>query len=259
MDSFKAEIILSLRGLSKWLKYRAKRLFFPGFDLHARCRYKFLPRYFLCGPLDTLDAGFGNGYLSYAAYLRGNRVLAIDKDSLLVDKAERFFGKISVDCQRLSFSVYNLYDLEKMQKKFDQIICSETLEHIKNDRLIVSYFYNLLKPGGILHLCCPYANHPLHKLGRIDNPEIKGHVRDGYTLETYRDLLEPIGFKIVSSFGLGSSAITWIAESTRLLREKWGDLFFSPFFILSLPFQMLDSINPSLPYSIYVKALKPAD
>jgi len=253
------EIILYCKRFLEWLGYKGKRLFFPGFDLHARCRYKFLPRFFLRGLIDTLDAGFGNGYLSYAAYLRGNRVLAIDKNPLLVDKAENFFKKIAIDRKRLIFQVYNLYDLGKIQRKFDQIICSETLEHIKEDRLIVSHFYNLLQPGGVLHLCCPYANHPLHKFGRIDRPEIHGHVRDVYTIESYRHLLEPIGFKIVASVGLGSPAITWIAENTRLLREKWGDLFFFPFFILSWPLQMLDRLDPPLPYSIYIKALKPAD
>jgi len=242
-----------------WLGYRGKRLFFPGFDLHARCRYKFLPRFFLHGLVDTLDAGLGNGYLSYAAYLRGNRVLAIDKDQKLVDKAESFFKKLGIDHRRLIFEVYNLYDLGKMQRKFDQIICSETLEHIKEDRLVVSYFYNLLQPGGVLHLCCPHANHPLHSFGRIDRPEELGHVRDGYTLESYKELLEPVGFKIVASAGLGSPAITWIAEKARLLREKQGDLFFLPFFLLSWPLQMLDRLNPSLPFSIYIKALKPAD
>ena len=40
---------------------------------------------------------------------------------------------------------------------------------------------------------------------KFDNSEDGGHVRDGYTLESYRKLLEPAGFRIEKSFGIGSS------------------------------------------------------
>ena len=69
-----------------------KRLLFPGLDLNTRCRYRFLPRFFREGPIDTLDAGCGNGALSYAAYRRGSRVLGVTMDLGQVQKAREYFG-----------------------------------------------------------------------------------------------------------------------------------------------------------------------
>ena len=92
-----------------------KRLLFPGLDLHTRSRYRFLTRYFREGPIDTLDAGCGNGALSYAAYLRGNRVLGVTMDSLQVEKADEYFSFLGTDPIRLKFKVCNLYDLPRDQ------------------------------------------------------------------------------------------------------------------------------------------------
>ena len=52
-------------------------MFFPGLDLHTRCCYRFLPTLFRSGRMEVLDAGCGNGALSYAAYRRGGRVLRV--------------------------------------------------------------------------------------------------------------------------------------------------------------------------------------
>jgi len=74
---------------------------------------------------------------------------------------------------------------------------------------VVRYFYDLLNDGGVLHLCCPYSEHPGNK-GRVCADESVGwHVRDGYTMETYRALLEPAGFTIVRSLGLGSPFLSF--------------------------------------------------
>ena len=170
------------------LRLRAKRLLFPGLDLNTRCRYRFPPRFFRSGPIDTLDAGCGNGALSYAAYKLGNRVLGVTNDPNEVRKARALFSAIGADSNRLSFEVCNLYDLPQLGHKFNQIICSETLEHIKRDDVVIRYFYDILHPGGVLHLCAPFARHPAHNLGRVDGPEDGGHVRDGYTLESYHAL-----------------------------------------------------------------------
>jgi len=251
-------VALTNKGLLGWIKYGFKRLLFPGLDLHTRYRYRFLPRYFRSGLVDTLDAGSGNGYLSYAAYKLGNRVLGIDSNPKLIEGARDYFEKIGTQQKRLSFATCNLYDLAKIKGRFDQIICSETLEHIRDDQFVVRRFYELLRPAGILHLCCPFARHPINNLGRIDAPEAKGHVRDGYTPESYRLLLEPVGFKITAIIGLGSPLIIGVAEKMRLVRGKFGDLIAFPFFLLAWPLQIFDYLNPRLPYSLYVQAVKPA-
>lgn len=234
----------------------AKWLLFPGLDLHTRCRNRILPRFFRPGPIDTLDAGCGNGALAFAAYKTGNRVLGVTYSSKETEKALALFSFLRTDPARLTFQTYNLYDLPKLGRQFDQIICSETLEHIRQDQLVVRHFYNLLRQGGILHLCCPYALHPEHHLGRTDNPEDGGHVRDGYTLESYRALLEPAGFELVKSAGLGSPLFVQLDKAIRYLRNKGGDALALPLFLLSWPLQLFDFLDPPAPFSLYVQAVK---
>ena len=243
-------------NLGKLLFLRAKRALFPGLDLHNRCRYRFIPEFLRTGPIDTLDAGCGNGALAYAAYRRGNRVLGITYNAEEVRKAQVLFSDIGTDPARLEFKEWNLYDLPGLGRSFDQIICSETLEHIREDALVIRHFYDLLRPGGVLHLCCPFALHPEHSLGRTNNPEDGGHVRDGYTLESYRLLLEPIGFEIMRAIGLGSPLLAQLDKSMRFLRVKAGDLAAVPLFLMTWPLQFADRLNPSMPFSLYVQATK---
>jgi SAM-dependent methyltransferase len=238
--------------LRLWLK----RVLFPGLDVHTRCRYRSLPQYFRGGDIDTLDAGCGNGALSYAAYRRGNRVLGVTKEPDQVHKASEYFSFLGTDSERLQFRICNLYDLDQIERKFDQIICSETLEHIARDRIVVASFYRLLRDGGILHVCCPYSNHPGNK-GRVCTDESIGwHVRDGYTPESYRALLEPLGFRIVKSVGLGSPLLVKIANLIQPILGRYGVPFALPFFLVTWPLQLLDRPDPPVPWSLYVQCIK---
>lgn len=238
-----------LRLLAKWF-------LFPGLDLHTRCRYHFLPFFFRSGPIDTLDAGCGNGALSYAAYKLGNSVLGITNNMEQVRRAEEFFGAFGVDRTRFQFQMMDLYDLPRLGRKFDQIICSETLEHIRRDDVVIRYFYDILRPGGVLHLCCPFELHPDNNLGRVDAREDGGHVRDGYTAGSYRRLLEPAGFKVVATMGLGSPLLAGIDKPLRRIRNRFGDAAALPFFLFTLPLQALDPPDPRVPFSLYVQAVK---
>jgi SAM-dependent methyltransferase len=238
-------------------KVRLKWTLFPGLDLYTRGRFRFLPTFFRRGSIKTLDAGCGNGALAYAAYRRGNEVLGVTIDPNQVQKANALFSMLGVSQKRLRFEVLNLYDLDKLETKFDQIICTETLEHIRDDKKIVTTFYDLLSEGGVLHLCCPNADHPAHRLGRVDNPEDGGHVRDGYTLESYYKLLEPAGFKIQRSFGIGSRALDFLDRPIRALRVSAGDMAALPLFFIAYPAMLLlDRLNPPCPLSLYVQAVK---
>jgi len=244
-------------GTTGHARLRLKWMFFPGLDLYTRGRYRFLPRFFVEGSVKTLDAGCGNGALAYAAYRQGNEVLGVTIDGTQVEKANALFAWLGVNRERLKFQLLNLYDLHKLNRKFDQIICSETLEHIRDDRKIIRSFYDLLNEGGVLHLCCPNANHPAHRWGRVDDPEDGGHVRDGYTLESYQQLLEPLGFRIEKIFGIGSPALGFFDRPIRALCNHAGQIAALPLFLLAYPFiLLLDYLNPPCPFSLYVLARK---
>jgi SAM-dependent methyltransferase len=249
MNSSLSETLVLLKLWGKWL-------LFPGLDLHTRCRYRFLPRFFQPGPVDTLDAGFGNGALAYAAFKLGNRVLGVTKDPQEVRKARALFSLIGTDTERLNFEICNLYDLAHLGRKFDQIICSETLEHIAQDHIVIGHFFNLLRKKGVLHLCCPFAFHPDHRLGRVNGPEDGGHVRDGYTFESYQALLQPAGFDIVKIVGLGSPFLVKLDKLIRQISHSKGDMAALPVFLLTWPLQYFDDLTQDEPYSLYIKAIK---
>jgi SAM-dependent methyltransferase len=194
--------------------------------------------------------------LSYAAYRRGNRVLGVTMDSVQVEKANEFYSFLGTDPGRPKFKVCNLYDLAQIKEKFDQIICSEMLEHITGDKQVVEYFYDTLREGGVLHLCCPFSDHPGNK-GRVCTDESRGwHVRDGYTVESYRALLEPAGFQIVKSAVFGSPLLVKITNIVQPVLSRRGAAFALPLFLLSWPLQLLDYENSKVPWSLYVQCVK---
>jgi SAM-dependent methyltransferase len=80
-----------LRNYVKWL-------LFPGINLHARLRYRVLPKFIPIPGGDAevtlLDAGCGNGMLTYQAYRRGYRALGVSIKSGEVERNQRLFNRI---------------------------------------------------------------------------------------------------------------------------------------------------------------------
>jgi len=243
--------------LSQHIRHALRRLTHPGLDLHTRNRAS-LRRFWKTGLRDVLDAGSGNGYFSWLAYQSGACVVAMNIDGAQVEKARRFFLDYrNADPARLRFEQNNLYDLPKETRKFDEIICFEVLEHLRRDSDVAREFYRILRPGGTLHLCCPYRLHPRHCAEVLDLNEAGGHVRAGYTEEDYRHLLEPLGFRIVRVVGIGPKSV-YIADSIlRAIRESAGDIFALPLLPFALPWVWFARLNPKIPFSLYVTAIKP--
>lgn len=194
--------------------------------------------------------------MSYAAYKLGNAVVGITNDEEQVRKNQQLFASLGIPSSELCFIPLNLYELPRLEATFDQIICSETLEHIAEDQLILKYFNQALAMDGVLHLCSPFALHPMNALGRVNEPEDGRHVRDGYTLTSYAELLENAGFEIIQTAGLGGPVIVALYRAIGWIRNKLGDLPASPLFLIVLPLFWLDTLNPATPFSLYVKAIK---
>jgi SAM-dependent methyltransferase len=235
-----------------------RSILYPGLDLHTRNRAS-LCRFWKTGPRDVLDAGSGNGYFSWIAYRSGARVVALNFEKAQIDKAREFLlGHRKADPARLRFEHSNLYDLVAETRSFDEIICYEVLEHLRGDATVVREFYRILRPGGALHVCCPYRLHPRHRAEVLDVNETGGHVRAGYTEEDYRALLEPNGFKIAKVIGIGPPSVYRADRILRVIRRRAGDLLALPLLPLALPFVWTAKLNPRVPFSLYVQAVKPA-
>jgi len=239
-----------------------KSLLFPGLNLHARERYSYVPGRFgsdiVPGSM-VLDAGCGNGMLAYQAWKRGAQVLGISIKQREVDGCRTLFnvGK-GIPTSAMRFENINLHTLSAKECQYDTIICTEVIEHIQDDRGVCSKFFELLKPGGRLHLTAPNADHPYNIRSPLDPDESGGHVRPGYTCETFRALLEPIGFHIEEVSGLGGpvrQAFNWRIKE---VQRRYGAVCGLPLFCMAIPFLSFDPKSPRIPFSLYVKARKPA-
>ncbi len=238
------------------LRHVIRSLVYPGLDLHTRNRAA-LRKFWKTGGRDFLDAGSGNGYLSWLAYESGARVVAMNFEKEQVEKARDFLiGYRRADPARLRFEQKNLYDLSNETRTFDEIICFEVLEHLKRDDLVVKQFYRILRPGGLLHVCSPNRLHPRNQAETLDMTESGGHVRAGYTADDYRNLLEPAGFKIDEIIGIGSRGLYVADAILRAIRNRVGDIAAFPLLPLCLPFVWFGRMNPPLPFSLYVRAVR---
>lgn len=238
------------------LKWLGRDLVYPGLDLHTRNRAS-LCQFWQSGPRDVLDAGSGNGYFSWLAYKSGANVVALNFEQSQVEKACAYLiDHRKADPTRLRFEQRNLYDLDRETRAFDEIICYEVLEHLRRDANVVAQFYRLLKPGGVLHVCCPNRLHPRHQAEVLDTKESGGHVRAGYTEDDYRKLLEPVGFKIDKIVGIGPDSVYVADKVMRAIRNRVGDVFSLPFLPLGLIAVGNAKLNPAVPFSLYAKGVK---
>jgi SAM-dependent methyltransferase len=234
-----------------------RNLIYPGLDLHTRNRAS-LRKFWKTGVRDVLDAGSGNGYFSWLAYQSGARVVALNYDKMQTEKSREFLlGYKCADPARLELEQYNLYDLQNEARRFDEIICYEVLEHLRRDAEVVRQFFRILRPGGVLHLCCPNRLHPRHQAEVLDLNETGGHVRQGYTEADYRALLRPVGFEIDNVVGIGTPGVYRADSVLRAIRNRAGDWMALPLLPFALPIVWLAKDNPRIPFSIYVRGIKP--
>ena len=245
------------------VRTRLKWLLFPGVNLHARHRYRLLPAHFRAAPAGqvrrVLDAGCGNGMLAYKSHLLGNRVIGVTIKENEVAGCRRLFNDhLAIPEEQLAFRLGNLYELDFDEGSFDEIICSEVLEHLRDDAGVCRSFWRFLRPGGLLHVCAPNAQHPYNASFPLDRHETGGHVRAGYGLADYRQLLEPIGFEIDTVLGLGGPLRQAFNRRIKELQARFGAMAAGPLFLLSLPCLWFESRRRerAVPFSIYVRAVK---
>jgi SAM-dependent methyltransferase len=152
----------------------------------------------------------------YAARI-GNETVRISFDKRANQKAR---GRASLlRLPKVEFMDGDLRDLRLMDQLggFDQIVCLETIKHIRNDGQLVADLSRLLKPGGRLFLTTPYK-HYKHLLGdALSESEDGGHVRWGYTHTELRDLFSQTGLAVETQDYLSGVVAQQITNFYRLL------------------------------------------
>lgn len=127
-------------------------------------------------PKEILDIGCGAGTLSLYLASKGNIVLGIDISKSAVDLCRKSANSLKLN-KNSSFEVMD-FPKEVPNKKFNFIICSEVIEHLKNDNLALQKIFSLLKPSGIAIISTPSRNAPLYRLGLLRAFDKKvGHFR----------------------------------------------------------------------------------
>jgi len=99
----------------------------------------------------VLDAACGSGYGTQLLADVAARVVGLDISAHAVDYALQHYSRPNVDYRRADLeSPIALNDAN-----FDVIVSFETLEHISNQRRLLTEFHRLLKTGGLLIMSTP--------------------------------------------------------------------------------------------------------
>jgi len=161
-------------------------------------RWLWLRRHLRRGPVRTLDAGCGSGAFTIYAAKVGNEAVGLSFDESQVRKARHRSEILGI--RNVRFVVGDLRELDQLGPQlghFDQVICFETIEHIRDDKKLIQDLAGLLKPGGRLLLTTPFEGRRPWWRESTSEHEDGGHVTWGYRHETVRELFEENGVRMV--------------------------------------------------------------
>jgi SAM-dependent methyltransferase len=223
-------------------------------------RWLWLRRMLSPGRAATLDAGTGNGAFAMYAAARGNEVTGVSDFPASLTKAERRASAAGLDNVR--FQLLDLRELDGAAGElgpYDQVLCFEVIEHIRDDRKLLRDFAKVTRPGARLLLTTPYLHHVPYYDERVSEAEDGGHVRVGYTHEELAAMLREAGFRVVSQdyvSGAVSQALNNLFQRANRVRPHLG-------WLITLPLRLLRPLDRPLtrltrrPYlSIAVEAVR---
>ena len=160
----------------------------------------------------VLDFGCGSGNLLIRLGNLGFSCLGIDASSLCVNYIRNKIKNTQLD-DRIIAKKGDVNTLQKLEEKYDIIICGETLEHIRNDKKVIEELGKVLNKDGICIITVP-----AHQKYWDITDEIAGHYRR-YSKEKIIDLFENSRLKIIKMHYWGFP-----------IGRLWHKFFLHPFF-----------------------------
>lgn len=226
-------------------------------DLGFQKRWKWR-RHILKGNAITLDIGCNGGFWSIECFVRGNEVLGIDVDENAISSAYDRLRRWGINSSRVSFLKTDVRNLPE-DKKYNQILAFEVLEHIMNDEDVLQRLSLLLKPSGCLLISTPNVDFRPFYGERVSAIEDGEHVRKGYSFKDLDQKLNKVGLKICAQDSCGGYFTQKCIALDRLLNERFPKKGISFTFVIHLtlkPFTFLDRLVRYPSYSIFVMAQK---
>ncbi len=204
------------------------------------------------GSWQLLDAGSGFGqYDRFILREFSNvNVKAIDVKSDYLDDSRRYFEK-EIQQGRVDFQREDLLDLDYAEQ-FNFTICIDVLEHIDDDRKVISNSYKSLKPGGyfLMHSPSIYSEEDAGD----EESFVDEHARTGYSKDEITEKMESAGFTAVDvAYTYGKKGhLAWV------YLIKYPMMWLTRMKLWALPFLMLYYI-PVLPFSLILMQLDMSD
>lgn len=179
------------------------------------------------------DAGCGVGLISLHLSSKFHKISGVDIDSQKIKDANILLKSNNV--KNVEFSKADLLKDNFTNKKFDVIICFEVLEHVVDDKKLLSNLGHLLEEDGQLILSFPSGTF----LSRIAQKSLD-HYKIGYTPTDIKKLLQGTDLKIVDEYSFGKSVLGKGVVACDFVFRKTFPFLASIFFPVFYPLMILD-------------------
>lgn len=212
-----------------------------------------------------IDIGCGTGSFSLGAARRGYESLGLSWDV-----RNQTTAALRAKLLKLHLASFEVQDVRRLGERkdlfdsYDVAICFENIEHILDDRKLLTDIKNCLKPGGRALLSTPYLYYrPISAadLGPFSKIEDGGHVRRGYTKAMLEELCESSGLvaeQISFCSGFLSQKITSLMRALGRIHPLLGWITILPLRVLPPLFDApITATTRWTSFSICLEAYKP--
>jgi len=176
----------------------------------------------------VLDAGCGMGLYLLTLAKKIYHGYGVDIDASKIKEATRLTKELSIN--NITFRNTDAVYLDFPDAFFDKIICSEVLEHVKEEQGLVKGFFRMLKNRGTMVI----STTSLSKINREHENKF-GHERIGYSLKQLKALFIDSGFSIekILPYCLFFGKISWKINRGLLSKNLLNTISFYPLMLFA--------------------------